>query len=95
MRQRLLVSVFLLVPLVSDVSAQDSERASKRRLHVQPRILDVIDQGMIESEKEHHRIVLQQLRRSFVTGQSQLTSGTPAVQRASWEEKLSNLYPGR
>lgn len=95
MRQLLLVTVFLLVPLMSDGWAQDSKRASKRRLHFQPRSLDAIDQGMIESEKEHRRIVLQQLRRSFVTGQSQLTSGTPAVQRASWGEKLFNLYPGR
>jgi hypothetical protein len=95
MRRLLLVTVFLMVPLVSDMSAQDSERPSKRRLYFQPRSLDAIDQGMIESEKEHRRIAVQQLRRSFVTGQSQLTSSTPALQRARWEQKLFNLYPGR
>jgi hypothetical protein len=194
MSRLLLVTAFVLVPLVSDVSAQDSERASERRLHFQlvqdgkvlkvlpvdpstplvegetriscreiefvreldvsaailvdgriefvdswleaerikvergehgfsfsgpglnrqfktvaaeererqrqtsrevSRGLDAIDRGLIESEKEHRRIAVQQLRRSFVTGQSQLTSSTPTWQRARWEEKLYNLYPGR
>lgn len=31
-----------------------------------------IDRGMIESEKEHRKLVLQQLRRTFITGQSQI-----------------------
>lgn len=77
-----------------NVAAEEKER-QRQTLQEVSRSLDRIDQGMIESEKEHRRIAVQQLRRSFVTGQSQLTSSTPALQRARWEQKLFNLYPGR
>ena len=47
-------------------------RRENMQLHTQ-RLRDSIDRGMIESEKEHHKIVLEQLRRTFITGQRQIT----------------------
>jgi hypothetical protein len=38
---------------------------------------DSIDQGMIESEKEHRREMLHQLRRTFISGESQIMKRRP------------------
>ena len=38
---------------------------------------DSIDQGMIESEKEHRREMLLQLRRTYIRGESQITKRRP------------------
>lgn len=77
-----------------NVAAEEKER-QRQFLRVESPSLDAIDRGMMESEKEHRINAVQQLRRSFLTGQSQFTSGTPAVQRARWQQKLFNLSPGR
>ena len=52
--------------------AEAKHEENLRRLNAQ-QMRDSIDRGMIESEKEHRKHVLEQLRRSFITGQSQIT----------------------
>jgi hypothetical protein len=52
--------------------AEAKHKENLRRVNTQ-QIRDSIDRGMIESEKEHHKHVLEQLRRSFITGKGQIT----------------------
>jgi hypothetical protein len=52
--------------------AEAKHKENLRSLNEQ-QMRDSIDRGMIESEKEHRKHVLEQLRRSFITGQRQIT----------------------
>lgn len=52
--------------------AEAKHKENSRRLDAQ-QMRDSIDRGMIESEKEHRKHVLEQLRRSSITGQGQIT----------------------
>ena len=55
-------------------TAEAEEKAAERsRLRAAEVKGYSIDRGMIESEKEHRKMVLQQLRRTFITGQSQIS----------------------
>jgi hypothetical protein len=56
--------------------AAERFRETLRRQNAQE-ARDSIEQGLIESEKEHHQIVLEQLRRAHITGQKQLTKQRP------------------
>jgi hypothetical protein len=52
--------------------AEAKHKENLRRVNAK-QMRDSIDRGMIESEKEHRKHVLEQLRRSFITGQGQIT----------------------
>lgn len=51
----------------------EEKHAEQWRRRTEAMKRDSINRGMIESEKEHHKIVLEQLRRTFITGQRQMT----------------------
>ena len=57
----------------------EAEERFKEKLRQQnaQRTRDSIEHGLIESEKEHHNIVLDQLRRTHITGQRQITKQRP------------------
>lgn len=56
--------------------AEERFRETLRQQDAQ-RARDSIEEGLIESEKEHHKIVLEQLRRAHITGQKQITKQRP------------------